>query len=74
MNSLTWQKAKNATRNLYDHGYDLDLETLAAMIVQQANLDKATLEQVVQAIITANDFETGTRKFDRRKALRELGY
>jgi hypothetical protein len=74
MDSLTWQKAKNATSNLFDHGYDLDVETLAAMIVQQANREKVTLEQVVQAIILANDFENGARKLDRRKALRELGY
>lgn len=74
MNSLIWQKAKNAGRSLMEHGYDLDLEMLAAMMVQQANLEKATLEQVGQKLLQANEFETGARKLDRRKALRELGY
>lgn len=69
-----WQRAKNMSRLLRDHGYDYSLVELAVMIVRLANAENATLEQLVTLLIQANDYDPALHKIDRDQAMSDLGF
>ena len=74
MDNLTWYKGKRLKTALEGMGHQLDLPRLAVVMILAAREQGLSLEEIVQELILANDFDAAVNKLDKSKTIRELGF
>lgn len=73
MDSLQWQRGKNLKRAIEETGRAPTIQDYAVALILLANEKHITLEQIVQALIVANEFDA-TIKRPTAGTISELGY
>lgn len=74
MNSLAWQAGKNLKRSIEATGRRPTLNNYAVAIVLLAREEGTTLEEIVHALIQANEYDAATSTLDKDARMRELGF
>lgn len=74
MNSLIWYQGKLLTRNLTETRPDYGVPQLAVAMIMVAREQGLTLEEIVQQLILANEYDAATTRLDRDKKISELGF
>jgi hypothetical protein len=74
MNNVTWYQGQLLKRNLTETRPDYGVPQLAVAMILLAREQGLTLEEIVQQLILANEFDVATTKLDRAKTISELGY
>ena len=73
MDSLDWYKGKRLRDHIDNTMSNLTITHLAVVMILAARDQNKTLEEIVQELILANDYDAATTKLDKDKTIRDLG-
>lgn len=74
MDSLDWYKGKRLRDHIDNTMSNLTITHLAVVMILAARDQNKTLEEIVQELILANDYDAATTKLDKDKTIRDLGF
>lgn len=74
MDNLSWFGGKNLKATIEASGRRPTLTHYAVVMILAAREQGKTLEDIVQELILANDYDAAASKLDKSSRIRELGF
>lgn len=74
MDNLTWYRGRRLREHIDNTQSGLTVSHLAVVMILAARDQGITLEDVVQELIQAQDYDAAANKIGKEQALKDLGY